>query len=220
MAWTNKCNGRRWRTLSDGRIEVEGEGVPLLEPSDLRSRYLEQTWANWAPDFRAAARQYGVPLSWLVAIATIETGPWSARPQQQATIVSSAGAVGIMQVIPRYQPETATELARPSTNIAAGARIIRRLADGATGAELPHIASAYNAGAGSSALGVRCSPGRNEWNLASDANYPRQTIVLNNTALALGIGRPTLLASSVHGAALGAVMLGAWAVYKKLSRRR
>jgi soluble lytic murein transglycosylase-like protein len=209
VTWANKCGGKRWRTLRDGRIEVEGEGVPLVRPGTARFKQLERNWRNWSSLLSSAAARYKLPLSWLVALATVETGSWSDRPSVQASIRSPAGAVGIMQIMPQYQPESAAQLTDPRTNTNVAARIVRDLVDGRTGPELPHIASAYNAGAGSTSLGVRCAPSRNEWALMADANYPRQALELNNSAITyLKLGRVSL-ASVATGSILAAAVLGA-----------
>ena len=101
MEWLqNKCGGARFRTLPDHQIEVEGHGVPVLDPSSAEFRYLRQTWDNWQSLIRKHAKKTGMPPSYLLAVATKETGLWSGDPQKQATIGSPAGAQGIMQVMP------------------------------------------------------------------------------------------------------------------------
>jgi soluble lytic murein transglycosylase-like protein len=149
----------------------------------------------------------------LVAIATTETGAWSNDPTKQAGIVSYAGAVGIMQIMPQFQPETATELGVPRINVAVGARILAKLSQVMSG-ELPAIASGYNAGSGS--RGPHCSA-VNEWNMASDANYPRQALQYNNAALLY----LKLNAMSTMGMMLGGSIAGglALAAYKYWPRR-
>lgn len=187
MAWAvNKCGGKRWRTHRNWTIEVEGEGFPLVTPDDPRWPYMLRTWDHWGPLFKQAAKRYGLPVSWLLALASIETGFLSKNPETQRKAVSPAGAAGIMQLMPfvatmyGHRPE---ERSDPAINIDVGAHLISDLARGRTGPELPHIGSAYNAGAGSGSGGVRCSPGRNEWNFAADHNYPRQAIEFNNAAI-------------------------------------
>ena len=177
--WNNPCGGKRWRTLPSGLIEVEGEGYPAYQPGSAAFSNLSRTWSNWSSMFQSAASDQGLPVAWMLAIATTETGAWSNDPNKQATIVSYAGAVGIMQIMPQFQPETASDLAVPRINVAVGARILAKLSSVMHG-ELPAIASGYNAGAGSS--GPHCSA-VNEWNMASDANYPRQVLQYNNAAI-------------------------------------
>jgi len=182
----NKCGGKRWQTHRDWSVEVEGEGFPMVGPSDPRFKYMTQTWEHWGALFRAAAKRYDIPTSWLLALASIETGFLSGNPETQRKAVSPAGAAGIMQVMPFVATQygyQASDRSIPEASVDIGAHLISDLARGRTGPELPHIGSAYNAGAGSGAGGVRCSTGRNEWNLAADANYPRQAVEYNNAAI-------------------------------------
>lgn len=181
----NKCGGKDWKTHSNWMIEVDG-AFPMVQPSDPRFKYMTRTWENFGPLLKAAAHRYGLPVSWLLALASIETGFLSSNPETQRKAVSPAGAAGLMQIMPfvatqyGYRAEDRTNPAA-STDIAG--HLVSDLARGRTGPELPHIGSAYNAGAGSGSAGVRCSPGRNEWNLAADANYPRQALEYNNAAI-------------------------------------
>jgi len=211
--WTNPCGGKRWRTLPSGLIEVEGEGFPAYAVGSAQYANLERTWDNWGSMFRSAASSAGIPVSWVIAIATTETGSWSKDPNRQASIVSYAGAVGIMQIMPQYQPESAAELAVPRINIAVGCRILADLAR-RVGPELPAIASGYNAGSG--AHGPHCS-GVNEWNMASDANYPRQALSYNNSALLyLKVNQMSTLGMMTGGAALSAVGLLAYKYWTRV----
>lgn len=187
MATTvNKCGGQEWRTHRNWTVEVAGKGFPMVQPSDARFKNMTQTWEHWAPLFKAASKEYGIPTSWLLALASIETGFLSQNPEAQRKAVSPAGAVGIMQLMPFVATQygyRAEDRTNPAVSVDVGAHLVSDLARGRTGPELPHIGSAYNAGAGSSGLGVRCSPGRNSWNLAADHNYPGQAIEYNNAAI-------------------------------------
>lgn len=206
--FVNRCpGGKRFRVHGDETIEVEGEGFPTVPEDDDFRPHLENTWRNWAPLFRQAAEEYGIPTSWLVAIAATETGLWANDPERQRTLTSSADAVGIMQVVPRWQPETREQLLDAETNIRVGARI---LAEGTrrkgSGPFLPHLASDYNAGPG------HCWPGRNPWNLGGDyaggKHYVTHAIRFNNAAVAMGVNRrrgPAWLAAGA-GVALGAAL--------------
>lgn len=206
---SNQCGGVRWRSYPNGLIEVEGQGFPAVSPSDGAFQHLSETWNNWKSLFRSAAAQQQLPVSWLVGIATTETGNWSGKPSQQATIVSPAGAVGVMQVMPAYQPETAAELALPAVNIAVGARILRKLANGSTGLELPYASALYNAGH------IECRP-INQWNLFSEGDYPTRAVKYNNGAiLYLRVNDPDWTGYALGGAAIGAVTLGAWWLWQR-----
>jgi len=198
--WENPCSGLRWMTHSDGLIEVEGEGFPEYDQASLEFQQLAQNAANWGGLLRAAAARYGVPLPWLLAIATMETGPWADDATEQSRMVSPAGALGVMQIMPFVAEEygyTPADMLVPESNIDVGAALIRRLADRGEGG-LPAVSARYNSGR-------LCSPGRNEWNLLADANYPRKVIRWNNSAIRYGVG------SSPH--VLAGVALGAGGLY-------
>jgi hypothetical protein len=206
--FTNPCGGKRWMTLPSGEIEVEGEGVPAYVPGDAGFETLVRTWQNWKPLFRASANKYDAPLSWLVAVANVETGLWSDNPAKQATIVSYANAIGVMQVIPSTASMlgfSASDMYDPAKNIDAGAKLIAQLR--AKYYELPPISAVYNSGR-------LCSPGRNEWNLLADGNYPRKAILGNNAAiehLDLGMSTAKMIGLGLIGAgvlAAGAIALG------------
>lgn len=201
---SNRCGGVRWRSWPNGLVEVEGQGFPAVGPGDGAYVHLEQTWSNWKSLFRSAASDHRLPVSWLVGIATTETGNWSGKPGQQATIVSPAGAVGVMQVMPAYQPETAAQLANPSINIQVGARILRKIADGSTGLELPYASAIYNAGH------IECRP-INQWGLFSEGDYPTRAVKYNNGAiLHLGVNDADWLGYALGGVAVAGTGLGLW----------
>jgi len=204
VAFQNPCGGKAWELLPSGEIAIEGEGTPVLSPTSAGAMLMLQNWTNWAPQLRAAASKYGVPVTWLLAIATMETGPWSKDPVKQAGMVSPAGAVGIMQIMPSTASGLGVppnQLTDPAVNIDTGAKLVKKLAEkNASG--LPAVSAAYNSG---KVCGCAHS-GCNEWNLYADANYPRRVIEWNNTAIAAGLGGIFLGASTLalFGAALGA----------------
>lgn len=197
--WVNPCGGKRWRNHVDGRIEVEGEGFPDWPDTAPQAKYLRQTWTNWAPQFRAAAKAYpNVPIQWLLAIATQESGLWSGPPvgvpggETQRTIGSKDGfsSIGIMQPI----PGTATMLGfKPDDrydaglNILMGAKLMSQNAAKESGsAGLPALAALYNSGR-------LCLAGRDEFGLRvhTGSNYAMQAIRWNNQAIRLGVGKST-----------------------------
>lgn len=212
----NKCGGRSWKTHGDWRVEVEGEGFPMVTPNDPRFPYMTRTWAHWGPLMQKAAKRYGIPVSWILALASIETGFLSSNPETQRKAVSPAGAAGIMQLMPfvaTMYGHSADERSNPEVSIDVGAHLISDLARGRTGPELPHIGSAYNAGAGSSSKGVRCSVGRNEWNMAADHNYPRQAVEFNNAAIHfLNVNQDTATWVWALGGVVSAAVVG-YALY-------
>lgn len=210
--WTNPCGGKRWQ-IHGGRIEVEGEGFPAYEPGTQAFEQLRQTWENWGDLFTQAAKEHGLHPAWPLAFATIETGLWSADPERQRTIVSPAGAVGVMQLMPQtgriygVEPE---ERVDPELNIDAGTALIADLVERYGD---PVAATApYNSGGLCTSRGYPGGcVGRNEWALCADHNYPRAVIEGTNAAIEyLGVGGFRL--SSALGwsmAALGVALLGA-----------
>ncbi len=181
----NNCGGARWRTNPGGFIEVEGQGVPLLEPTSARFQELAQTWKNFGSELGSAADKNRLPRSWVLAFATVETGFLSADYGAQAQAVSGAGAVGVMQLMPQYFTKySRDELLDPSVNIPVGVAFIKALCTSAAcpwRCELPYLGSVYNAGSGSGC--VQCSPGKNVFNFTEDADYSMQLVTYNNSAL-------------------------------------
>lgn len=90
-----------------------------------------------AAAFRAAARDTGLPVSLLLAVGRIES---NLRPDAR----SSAGARGLLQVMPETAAELRLDPDRPHTNVLAGARYLRRLF--VRFGSLDLALSAYNAG--------------------------------------------------------------------------
>jgi hypothetical protein len=184
----NPCGGRRWETHDDFMIEVEGRGFPMYTEADGANwDYMIQTWDNWGPIMRSASKKWNIPVSWILAFATMETGAWSGNPERQRTIRSPVGATGIMQVMPAVargygSSEAAMEI--PEENIDLGAQIMSEHgARSDTNWQLPIIASKYNAGPAR-----KCdTTGKwsNPWNLYAAHDYPGKVIKWNNAAIDL-----------------------------------
>lgn len=181
----NNCGGARWRTNPGGIIEVEGVGVPLLSTADARFPEMVATWQNFGSYLGPAADKNGIPRSWALAFACVETGFLSKDPSAQAGAVSGAGAVGVMQLMPQYFTKySRAELLDPSVNIPVGVAFIKALCSSAAcpwRCELPYLGSVYNAGSGSSC--IQCSPGKNVFNFTEDSDYSLQLVLYNNSAL-------------------------------------
>jgi soluble lytic murein transglycosylase-like protein len=184
---------------------------------------VEQTYANWGGDFRRAARRHGLPVSWLVAIASVETGPWAGEPEKQATIRSYAGAIGVMQIMPataNLLGFAAEEMVDPAKNIDAGAKLIADLS--ARGGGLPAVTGRYNSGklcCSDPRCGADCS---NPFGLCTDSDYPGAAVAYNNTGVALGLnsaggGIMVGLGVAAAGLYVAAVLAGAVRAPKKLS---
>jgi hypothetical protein len=203
----NPCGGRRWRELPDGRIEVEGIGVPSAEPGSQRYHLVGQTWKNWKHEFRQASREYGIPPAMLAAIAYVETGAWSDDPALQARIESSDGyhSIGIMQPIPSTTTMLGFQLNDrfdPLQNIRMGAKLASMNAED-YGLDFPLLAASHNAGS------VRCRPGENQWGIHTYGDYIAVAVPAHNALIEhFGANRFLLLGSlpvgyMVAGAAVG-----------------
>ena len=141
-----------------GRIEFGAEGwrrpthyyPPPGPPED-----------PWGPYVREAAARFGVPGHWVRAVMHQESGG-----QQQAT--SSAGAMGLMQVMPatyeglRERYQLGDDPYDPHNNILAGTAYIREMYDRFGS---PGFLAAYNAG-----------PDRVDNYLARRAALPNETV--------------------------------------------
>lgn len=179
MAFTNPCGGLRWDMREDGLIDVEGRGIVSYDPGDKKFPWMTQSWANWGNLILDAAAKYGIPPSWILAIMSIESGLWSENPDRQAAVVSSAGARGLMQVMPATAETlgyTADDMFSPELAIDAGAKLLAKLSSLRNG-QLPEMAAIYNSGRA-------CNDGRfsNDWNLAMADDYAGIVIKFNNAA--------------------------------------
>lgn len=105
---------------------------------------------RWNPFIKEAARRFGVPQSWIRAVINRESGGRTMMAEN-TPIVSDAGAIGVMQVMPDTYEEMRTALklgadpADPHDNIMAGtaylAWLYRRYG-------FPDMFAAYNFGPG------------------------------------------------------------------------
>jgi peptidoglycan DL-endopeptidase CwlO len=93
--------------------------------------------ARFRPAFVQAARETRLPLALLTAVATVES---EFEPQA----VSSAGARGLLQVLPTTAQELRLDADHPTQNVLAGARYLRRQFDAFPSSDL--ALAAYNAG--------------------------------------------------------------------------
>lgn len=108
-----------------------------------------ETVADWRPFVAEASQRFGVPVAWIERVMQAESGGrtmLNGRP-----IVSRAGAMGLMQLMPGTWAEmrTALGLGRdpfdPRDNILAGTAYLRRMYDQFG---YPGMFAAYNAGPG------------------------------------------------------------------------
>lgn len=213
-AWTNPCGGAKWRALPDGRFEIEGMGILDCQPGSVCEKNVLQTYNNWKSAFQAVARRHQLPVSWLVALASNETGFLSSKPDQQRTVASSDGygSIGIMQPLPGEVTRLGFSLADrtdPEKNIEIGARILKEgLAR--TKGDFPAASVLYNAGhlcpTQSNLQKGNYHPSLNV--AGYKGRYLPDAVRHNNTAVRLGVNASASRAGLVFGGVL-ALGLGA-----------
>lgn len=205
----------------------------MLEPGSPRYRILAQTWRNWAPVIRkwsrirtrecerqratpGAAGCALLPPSNILAIMTQETGFLSDDKRAQAKASSPAGAAGLMQIMPKsvfwsgsdiYKLLERRDRTNPDHSVEIGSLLLQRHLGSRGG--LPAAASNYNSG------NLTCYTGKHEpnpFNWHHEQNYAFKVAEYNNTAIAMGVNRPTLpdWAYAVAGAAITASGIWAW----------
>lgn len=238
-SFTSRCPGAvRWRTLSDGKIEVEGLGVPYASSTDYSSdaKFIPEVWNKWKSEIQAASAETGIPEQWILALIVIESRGKNYPP-------NSAGAGGLMGMMIQAtsiglgRKATAADVADPATNIRAGAGFMayngRQF-----GMELPTIAVAHNAGSPKCSPNTRCkntidgawtfdgTQAANSMGMVEDciggrgSGYALRAVKINNSAIDLGIGGAKLLGfdEGVVVAIAGAAFVGAlyWAFPKEV----
>lgn len=197
MEWApNNCGGARFRTLPDYRIQVKDVGIPTVLPGTPLFKQLKQTWKNWNWRIRWVSMRTGVPASYILAIATKETGKWSDDRERQASIKSPSGAQGIMQIMPCpvFQREPFKSLvcesdrSSPTDSLYIGARLLASKLSSKKIHGLPDAASSYNKG------DLLCHSGKHAWNVFGwehEQNYSMVVTQLNNAAIEhLHVNRP------------------------------
>ena len=150
----------------------------------LASPAAAQTVAEWRPFVAEASQRFGVPIAWIERVMQAESGGrtmLAGRP-----IVSRAGAMGLMQLMPGTWTEMRIALGLgsdpfdPRDNILAGTAYLRRMYDRFG---YPGMFAAYNAG-----------PGRYAAYLAGRQPLPGETIAY--LATVGGAGRVPATASA------------------------
>jgi len=117
------------------------ESAPAKSAGSTRARSVAEACGippRFAGAFRTAARETGLPLSLLAAVAWEES-----RMDPQA--VSGAGARGLLQVMPRTAKSLASASDEPRVNILVGARYLDQLL-GRYNGNVELALAAYNAG--------------------------------------------------------------------------
>ena len=105
------------------------ETTPSPTPCPVPARYQDE--------FRLAAADTNLPVAMIVAVAKVESN-------LDHRAVSSAGAQGLLQVLPSTAAELKLDPYRPGENVLAGARYLRQMLDRFRSTELAF--AAYNAG--------------------------------------------------------------------------
>jgi hypothetical protein len=69
LSWRQYNGGKRWRTLADGRIEIEGQGTSGTSGMPVTARVFLLEHGGHAHE---AARRFAIPVPWIVGMASIE----------------------------------------------------------------------------------------------------------------------------------------------------
>lgn len=155
------CGGGSYQTVSwDGRRGYDGSGDYGYDSSAVQEAASYQTQSGrgytvpgtpddpWGPYVREASSRFGVPDAWIRAVMRQESGGHQFGPDG-LPITSSAGAMGLMQVMPgtydlmRQRFRLGPDPFEPRNNILAGTAYMKIMYD-RFGA--PAFLAAYNAG--------------------------------------------------------------------------
>ncbi len=215
-SFTSKCPGAvRWRTLSDGKIEVEGLGVPYADVGGYHGdgAVIRQVWDKYKDFILRASERSGIPARWILALIIIESrgvnhGVNSAGAGGMMGMMLQATGIGLKKV-GINRPATKADVADPEMNILAGAGFMRHQAD-TFGWELPIIAVSHNAGSPKCSPTTRCKSTidgawtfdgtnfPNSMGMVEDCTtfngtvrgsaYALRAVKVNNSAVQMGIG--------------------------------
>lgn len=145
-----------------------------------------QLLKRWDPTIAEASRRFHVPVPWIRAVMAAESGGRTMSAQDRP-LVSSAGALGLMQLMPEtYEDMRAAyglgpDPQNPHDNVLAGAAFLRRLF---LTYGFPMMFSAYNDG-----------PGNLEYRLLH-----RELLPLETRSYVEDITRALLTGRGLHGA--------------------
>jgi len=183
-----------WRTLSDGRVEIVGLGVPRLR--DAAAARFERTLARWRPLIVSQSKRARVPASWIASFMDAESGG-------DPRAVSPVGAVGLLQLMPQWwRGHDAEQMKDPVTNVTIGVDLLAAIRR--TQPELPVVASVYNGGSDSATNAPRLRPGA-PWGMLENPGYISRVVAGNNYA----IERSRSLAPAKRSGAFPVIVLGA-----------
>jgi soluble lytic murein transglycosylase-like protein len=116
-----------------------GEGFSAVEEADVPESVAERL-AMWEPDLQELSEKYGVDPHLARAVMRLESGG-------NPNAVSSAGALGLMQLMPGTARGLGVDPADPKRNLEGGIKYLAQLADKYDGDYVKTLA-AYNAGSG------------------------------------------------------------------------
>lgn len=209
--WTRKCEtSPRWRTLPNGQIEVEGQGVPLAEETGYNQdrKVIQSVWEKWKHVILPAAAAHNIPPLWILAIIIIE----SKGTDYNATHMNGAGYGGLMGMGPQSmkiglgRPSSVEEVIDPALNVMGGAGFMAyNMAK--FGAELPIVMNSHNAGSpkcSATTRGKSFGPGgegydfdgtscTNSMGMVEDctagkpSRYGIRAVMINNSAIEMGL---------------------------------
>jgi soluble lytic murein transglycosylase-like protein len=143
---------RRAVHLAASRPKI-GQPKTIAAPSDFEKEQrmsFGQRMKRWNPDIAEASNRFGVPQAWIRAVMQLESGGRTTLGGNEP-ITSSAGAMGLMQVMPstyedmRQQHGLGFDPYDPHDNILAGAAYLRWLRERYP---YPTLFAAYNDGPG------------------------------------------------------------------------
>lgn len=146
--------------LRSGALAIANEVIAMENPAT------DPRLAAWAPDIAMAARRFDIPETWIGKVILAESG--GRLILNGAPITSSAGAMGLMQIMPETWAELrvryglGTDPYDPHNNILAGTAYLHELYQRYG---YPGLFAAYNAG-----------PGRLDANMSSGKPLPNETL--------------------------------------------
>jgi soluble lytic murein transglycosylase-like protein len=134
-------SGERFETVLEEKLDdpysVEGEfGVDEIPVPQSVAERLEM----WEPDLQELSGKYGVDPDLARAVMRLESGG-------NPNAVSSAGAIGLMQLMPGTAKGLGVDPRDPKRNLEGGIKYLAQLADKYDGDYVKTLA-AYNAGSG------------------------------------------------------------------------
>jgi hypothetical protein len=171
-----------WRTLDDGRIEVNGE-IPELSPK-IESLIISKVVEPWGSDIRAAAFERGLLPSWLGSMI------WRESHGNARIVGNDPGGThgyGLFQlthpsVFKGHAPQETLD--NPALNIALGADLVQAIAKRVPNGfyAFPKVSSIFNAGGNTEPHASSVSP----WGYRESAGHIDEEVRAVNTLIRLG----------------------------------